>query len=336
MRKWYQGEGNNADVVLYSGIRLSRNLADTPFPSRMSNDIRKNISKKIYAAVKSSPMAGDFDMINLAELTDAQAASYAEKRLISRDFLKLKSKASFMLSKQEDLSVMLCEEDHIQITAYAAGESLQEAYQKADKLDDIFISTLKLAYSERLGFLTASPINLGTGMHASFVLHLPALKQAGALYRLSSMVSKLGLSLREMFRHGTGDLYVLANQVTLGISEQNAMDNITAICDQIVKQERAEREAMKDGYDFEDKIYRALGILQSARRLESKEFLEVLSRVRLGAALGYLTIDYKTIGDLLYTLQNASLVASSDKELTKEECAKLRAQIIREKLETMQ
>lgn len=335
MAKWYQSEGNNADVVLYSGIRLSRNLADTPFPSRMSGEIRKNISKKIYAAVKSSPLAGEFDMINLAELTDAQAASYAEKRLISKDFLKLKSKASFMLSKQEDLSVMLCEEDHIQITSYAPGESLQEAYQKADKLDDVFIHTLKLAFSDRLGFLTASPINLGTGMHASYVLHLPALKQAGALYRLSSMVSKLGLSLRELFRGGSGDLYVLANQVTLGISEQAAIDNITAICEQIVKQERAEREAMKDGYDFEDKIYRAMGVLQSARRLDSKEFLAMLSLVRLGAALGYLAIDYKTIGELLYTLQNASLVASADKELTEEECAKLRAQLIREKLESI-
>ena len=335
MSKWYQGEGNNADVVLYSGIRLSRNLADTPFPSRMSSEIRKNCCKKIFAAVKSSPLAGEFDMINLAELTDAQAAAYAEKRLISKDFLKLKNKASFMLSKQEDVSVMLCEEDHIQITAYAPGESLQEAYRKADRLDDIFIDTLKLAFSERLGFLTASPINLGTGMHASYVLHLPALKQAGALYRLSSMVAKLGLSLREMFRHGAGDLYVLSNQVTLGISEQSAIDNITAIADQIVKQERAEREAMKQHFDFEDKIYRALGVLQSARRLDSREFLEMLSLVRLGAAMHYLDVDYKTVGDMLYTMQNASLVATADKELTEEECAKLRAQLIREKLEKM-
>ena len=129
MSKWYQGEGKNADVVMASCVRLSRNLADAPFPSRMSSDIRKSCSKKIYAAVKSSPLANEFDMINLAELSDAQAAAYAEKQLISRAFLKLKSKASFMLSKQEDVSVMLCEEDHIKITAFASGEALEDAYQ---------------------------------------------------------------------------------------------------------------------------------------------------------------------------------------------------------------
>jgi len=332
MRKWYQSEGKDADVVLSSCVTLSRNLADTPFPSRMSGEIRKNTGKKIYAALKSSELAGDFDLVNLAECSDAQAAAYAEKMLISRRFLRLKDKASFILSKNEDVSVMLCEEDHIVLTAFEGGKSLAEAYAKADKLDDIFIRTLKIAYSDKLGFLTASPVNLGTGLNASFLLHLPALKNAGALYRLSAMVGKLGLSLQERFKNGAGDLYVLSNRVTLGISEKSAMDNLTAVCDQIIAQERAAREEMKNNDDFEDKIYRALGILQSARRLYTDEFLEVLSRVRLGAALKYLDIGFDKTGEMLYTLQNASLLASAGKELTEDECAKLRAQTIRESL----
>ncbi len=333
MSKWYQGNGNNADVVLFSKVRLARNLADAPFPSVMNDDIRKSVTKKLYAAVKSSPLAGEFDMINLADASEAQALSYAEKLLISKDFAKDREHASFLLSKSSDMSVMLCEEDHLRINAFAAGQDLAGAYEKANALDDIFISTLKIAYSEKLGFLTASPMNLGTGLKASYALHLPALARANAIYRLSAMVGKLGLSLRELFRSGAGDIYVLSNQVSLGISEQSAMDNLTAICDQIVRQERTAREELKQNADFEDKIYRTMGILKTARRLDFSEFLDTLSLARLGASLKYLEIDFATIGDMFYDLQNATLIASAKADLTEQMCAGLRAQIIREKLE---
>jgi protein arginine kinase len=332
MNKWYQGEGNNSDVVLYSRIRLARNLADSPFPNRMNKDIRKSVSKKIYATIKSSDLANEFDMINLADVSKAKALSYAEKQLISRDLVKQQEQASFMLSKDEGVSIMLCEEDHIKINSFAAGQDLKAAYDRANKLDDIFIYGLHLAYSERLGFLTASPINLGTGLKASFALHLPALAQKNALYKLSSMVGKLGLSLREQYHNGAGDIYVLSNQVSLGISEGSAIDNLNAICDQIVKQERAAREELKENIDFEDKIYRTLGILKSARQLDLDEFLNDLSLARLGISLGYFDLEYSIIGDMLYTLQNASLVDSAQADLTEQMCAKLRAQIVREKI----
>lgn len=333
MSKWYQGSGNNSDVVLFSKVRLARNLADAPFPSRMSAEIRKNTIKKLYATIKSSSLAGDFDMINLYDLSDAAALSYAEKQLISRDFLKNKDDSSFLLSKGEDVSVMLCEEDHIRINAFSSGQSLESAYKKADEIDDIFIKTLKIAFSEKLGFLTASPVNLGTGLKASFALHLPALASSGAIYRLSAMVGKLGLTLREMYKNGAGDIYILSNQVSLGISEKSAIDNINAICDQIVKQERSARERLKENIDFEDKIYRTMGILKSARKLDFDEFLNTLSLARLGASLKYLDIDYKTVGDMLYELQNATLIASSGAELNEQMCSKLRAQLVRERLE---
>lgn len=333
MNKWYQGDGNNSDVVLYSRVRLARNLADSPFPNRMNKDIRKAVSKKIYATIKSSDLANEFDIINLSDVSRAKAASYAEKQLISREFAKHQEQSSFMLSKDESLSIMLCEEDHIKINSFAAGQDLEEAYKKANRLDDIFICGLKLAYTDKLGFLTASPINLGTGLKASFALHLPALAQKNALYRLSSMVGKLGLSLRELHPNGAGDIYILSNQVSLGISEKSAIDNVNAICEQIVKQERAAREELKENIDFEDKIYRTLGILKSARRLELNEFLDDLSMVRLGISLGYFDLDYKVIGDMLYTLQNATLLDSAQADLSELMCAKLRAQIVREKLE---
>ena len=331
--KWYQFNGNNSDVVLFSKIRLARNLADAPFPERMSAEVRKSVSKKLYAAVKSSPLANEFDMINLADLNAAKAASYCEKQLISKEHLKNKEWASFMLSKNEDVSIMLCEEDHIRINAFASGQNLEEAYKKADEIDDIFISSLKLAFSPKLGFLTASPINLGTGLRASFALHLPALRINNSINRLSSMVGKLGLSLRELYKGGAGDIYILSNQVSLGISEKSAIDNVNAICEQIVKQERAARENLKENIEFEDKIFRNLGILKTARRLSGDELLNNLSLLRLGVSLGYFDIDYKTIGEMLFELQNASLISSAGADLTEALCEKLRAQIVREKLE---
>jgi len=331
--KWYYMDKNNSDVVLFSEIRLARNLADAPFPERMSAELRKSVSKKLYAAIKSSALANEFDMINLSEVTPEKAASYCERQLISKEHLKNKEQASFMLSKNEDVSIMLCEEDHIRINAFEAGQNLEEAYRKADEVDDVFISSLKLAFSDKLGFLTASPINLGTGLKASFALHLPALKQSNSIYKLSTMVGKLGLSLREMFKGGAGDIFILSNQVSLGISEKSAIDNVNAICGQIVKQERTAREAIKENIDFEDKIYRTLGILKTARRLDGDEFLNSISLVRLGVSLGYFDIDYKTIGEMIFDMQNASLINSAEAELSQPMCDKLRAQLIRDALE---
>lgn len=333
MSKWYRGGGKNDDVVLYSKVRLSRNLADSPFPSRMNDEIRKNVTKKIYATVKSSGLAGNFELISLADVSPEKAASYAEKRLISPEMAENRDKASFMLSNNEDVSVMLCEEDHIKINAFSAGQDLESAYEKANELDDIFISSLRLAYSKKLGFLTASPMNLGTGLKVSYALHLPALARADSLYRMASMVSKLGLSLREMFSGGAGDIYILSNQVSLGITEKGAIENISAICTQLIRQERAARDELKENIEFEDKIYRTAGILKTARKLDFNEFLNCFSLARLGASLKYLDISYGELGNMLYELQNNSLIASAGTELTEQMCDKLRAQIIRERLE---
>ncbi|MBR3149299.1 MAG: ATP--guanido phosphotransferase [Eubacterium sp.] len=330
MSRWYEHEGKNSDVVLFSRIRLARNLADSPFPNRMSDDIRKSVTKKLYATVKSSEYANEFDLINLADCDTAKAVSYAEKHLASPDLVK--KRGYFMLSKNEDISVMLCEEDHIRINAFAAGQNIEEAYSKANDIDDVFLGSLKIAYSDRLGFLTASPINLGTGLKASFVLHLPALRQQNELYKLSSMVGKLGLSLRELYKNGAGDLYILSNQVSLGISEKSAVDNVSTICEQIAQQERDARKTLAQSYDFEDKLYRNFGIMKSARILKTDEFLNCLSLVRLGKSLGYFDVPYSTLGEMLYTLQNATLAADTGKELRDETLDKLRAEIVREKL----
>ncbi|MCH5320365.1 MAG: ATP--guanido phosphotransferase [Eubacterium sp.] len=237
MNKWYSAQGNNSDVVLSSKIRLARNLDKVPFPCRMSNEIRKSICRKIFAALKNSSLGGEFDLIELNSLSDMEKIALVEKGHISPQMAKHPQYSAVLISKDESCSIMLCEEDHIRLSVMTAGEDLQTAYKKADEIDNVLIKNMKLAFDERLGFLTSNPMHLGTGMKASFALHLPAISERNMMSDLSTMVRKLGFSIRPMLS-GHGDFYELSNEISLGITEQSAIDNLTAICEQIVLQER--------------------------------------------------------------------------------------------------
>ena len=329
MGKWYKDECADNDVVLFSKVRLARNLSGTPFKSRMSREIKKSTVKKLYACVKNSELGREFEMIDLSGESDAKAVSYAEKQIISPEFAK--EKGVFLLSADEAVSVMLCEEDHIRITAFAGGLATEKAYERADKTDDIFINNMKIAFDERLGFLTASPINIGTGMKVSVALHLPAIKANGAVARLASMVGKLGLSLRPLYSE-SGAFYMLSNQISLGISEKSAIDNINAVTAQIIRQERNLREVMKNSEAWEDRLYRSYGTLKMARRLDYDEFIELISDARLGVTLGLFDDDLFTIEQLIRELADASVLCEAKSEDSPELVSKIRANIIRNKL----
>ena len=329
MSKWYNGGGADNDIVLFSKVRLARNLSDTPFKSRMSREIKRNTIKKLYACVKNSELAGDFNIFDLAAASDVKAVSYAEKQLISPEFAK--EKGAFLLSSNENVSVMLCEEDHIRITAFAGGLAKEKAYEQADKIDNVFIENMKIAFDESLGFLTASPINLGTGLKVTVAMHLPAIKSNGGIARLASMVGKLGLSLRPLYSE-KGAFYLLSNQISMGISEKAAIDNINAVAAQIIRQERNLRDVMKNSEVWEDKLYRSMGTLKMARRLDFSEFIELISDVRLGISLGFFDEDIFTVDDLIHNLADGSVLSDSDSEDEHELAPKIRAGILRDKL----
>lgn len=334
MAKWYIDGGNNSDVVMSSKIRLARNLADAPFPARMNSEIRKSTNKKIFAAIKNSSLASEFEMEDIASMSKAESYSLAEKRLISKEFAA-NNNSSLLLSKDESVSIMLCEEDHIRLYAMSAGQNLEKAYEIANRVDNILIKNLKIAFSDNLGFLTSSPTNLGTGMKASVMLHLPALKAQNQIERLGAMIAKLGLSLRQMFGENgeKSAFYALSNHISLGISEQSAIDNLNAVTNQIIKQERAAREILKDSEEFEDIVFRAMGTLKMARRLSCREFFELASVARLGASLGYFdNSTYEKINKLISEVQDATLIKNADAPLSREMCDKLRAQLVREEL----
>ncbi|MEZ3496387.1 MAG: protein arginine kinase [Lachnospiraceae bacterium] len=332
MAKWYLGEGEQSDVVLSTRIRLARNLAEYPFPARLDTKSRIAVNEIVREAV---PAAANLKYIEMKTLTQAQIVSLAEKHLISPEFASSADGRALLLSDSEEISVMLEEEDHIRLQVMKPGLSLSEAYAEADRLDNAINEKVKFAFDERLGYLTECPTNLGTGMRASVMLHLPALTALGRMNTLASTVSKLGLTIRGAYGEGSasmGDLYQLSNQVTLGITEKGAIENLKTIVLQLASQERAARTELLKSVETEDTVYRAYGVLKSARLLGTKEFMQLASRVRMGAVGGLLSVDPKQLNELMVSLQPASLNAQAGKTLDARERDILRAKIVRERL----
>lgn len=332
MSKWYIGEGDHNDIVISTRIRIARNLADYPFPVRLDNKSKIEVNEKIRDALDGKE---NLTYTELKTLTRSQIVSLAERHLISPEFASNSDARALLMSDNEDISIMLCEEDHIRIQVMKSGLALKEAYELADKIDTEINQSLKYAFDEKLGYLTQCPTNLGTGMRASVMLHLPALTAKGQIGSLASTVSKLGLTIRGAYGEGMsamGDLYQLSNQVSLGISEKSAIDNLKTITLQLAAQERAAREEASKSIETEDAVFRAYGILKSARILSTKEFMSLISKVRLGVVLGMIKTDLKTINELMVSMQPATINAFVGKTLSLEERDVERAKIVRERL----
>ena len=332
--KWYMGLGNQGDVVLSTRVRLARNLEDYPFPSRLDAKEKQQVSSIIKEAL-SDYSEKNLNDVELSALSPAGAVSLAEKHLISPEFASDTKGRGLLLSEEEDISIMLCEEDHVRIQVIYPGLSLSEAFEQAEKIDSNLEKKLNYAFDEKLGYLTQCPTNLGTGMRASVMLHLPALSKKGAMRGLSSTVSKLGLTLRGSYGEGSevsGDIYQLSNQVTLGISESAAIQNLSSIAMQIIAQEKQARALLVKDEDFMDKIYRAYGILKSAYKLTSRELTNLISYVRLGASEGILNVPLETLSALFIELQPATMNAQSEAPLSQSQRDLLRAERVREAL----
>ena len=324
--------GRHNDIVISTRIRIARNLADYPFPVRLDNKSKIEVNEKIRDALDGKE---NLTYTELKTLTRSQIVSLAERHLISPEFASNSDARALLMSDNEDISIMLCEEDHIRIQVMKSGLALKEAYELADKIDTEINQSLKYAFDEKLGYLTQCPANLGTGMRASVMLHLPALTAKGQIGSLASTVSKLGLTIRGAYGEGMsamGDLYQLSNQVSLGISEKSAIDNLKTITLQLAAQERAAREEASKSIETEDAVFRAYGILKSARILSTKEFMSLISKVRLGAVLGMIKTDLKTINELMVSMQPATINAFVGKTLSLEERDVERAKIVRERL----
>ncbi len=334
MSKWYVSSGEKSEVVVSTRIRLARNIEEYPFPAKLSVAGKKQVNELVRDALLGG-CDEDLSYIEMERLTRAQAISLAERHLVSPEFASSVNGRALLLSEDESVSIMLCEEDHIRLQVMEAGLALDSAYKRANSLDNVLASKLGLAFDERIGFLTQCPTNLGTAMRASVMLHLPGLGKSGQITRIASTVSKLGLTIRGAYGEGSvpnGDMYQLSNQVTLGISEETALNNLKSIAQQLVAQELAVREQMLKSIAWEDKIYRALGTLKSARLLSADEFMQLASLVRLGAAQGILDVSVEKLSELMVDMQPATINAREGKNLEPAQRDELRASVVREAL----
>lgn len=331
MSKWYIQQGKDSDVVLSTRVRLARNVSEFPFVAKLDDETRKMLNEKIRDVIL--PFDNELSYVEMNTLTSAQKISMAERHLISPEYTTESNGRALILSEDEDVSIMLNEEDHIRLQVMAAGFALEEAYEKADRIDNELSSKLNIAFDERIGYLTQCITNLGTGMRASLMLHLPALTKQGIISRLSSTVSKLGLTIRGAYGEGTshtGDIYQLSNQITLGISEKEALANLASIAKQIIEQERNARKELMKNEDYTDSIWRAYGILKYARKMSCAEFMQLASLVRIGVSQGMIEVDVEKLNELTVSLQPATINARKREDLKASQRDIIRAQEIRE------
>lgn len=341
MKKWYEtfnDDNNENDIVVSTRIRLARNIKNLPFKNTMSAEQKGELKKKVTAVLKTANLGENhFDFLQLDNIDEATSLSLVEKHLISRDFLADKEEKLLILSQDNSISIMVNEEDHIRIQVLSSGLDLQNAYNVCNELDNLTNEQLEYAFSPKLGFLTVCPTNLGTGLRASVMLHLKALEKVNNIGQLVKTIESFGLTIRGTFGEGTqatGSIYQLSNQVTLGLSEQTAIENLLNITNQIITAEKAARKELliKDN-SFEDEIFKSYGILKYARRLTTDEFNRYVSNIRVGISEGIITnVSSAKINKLYNMIYPATLCADNHKDYSTNERDSKRAEIVREAL----
>jgi protein arginine kinase len=338
MNNWIKAEKDNS-IVLSSRIRLARNIKNIPFPDRLNDEKGKEIVKKIEDAFYSSSYIQESYKSKYLWLNDdITNRSYYEKHLISNKLLGNYKKSAFFLDKDEVVSIMLNEEDHIRLQCITSGFNLDEAFDLSNKLDNLLEEKLDFAFDEKLGYLTACPTNIGTGLRASIMLHLPALSMNNDVSRVFNAVTQVGMTIRGLFGEGSkgeGSLYQVSNQITLGLNEEEIINNLKAVVNQIIDREQWSREQLMKNYklEIEDKAYRSLGVLKSAVLLDSKECLNLISNVRMGVEMGIIKdVDIQILNSLLVETQPATLQLITATKLSDKDRDFYRAKLVRQKL----
>lgn len=292
MSSWYACNAPESDVVVSTRIRLARNLSGMPFPSRMTENQLDELKNRVKEAISNSntPFSKSLKFIDMEAVPQNEVKAMVERHIISPEFAQNVRGRAIILSEDESISIMIGEEDHVRIQVVLGGLQLEEAYDIAERIDGLLHNSLHFAFDSELGFLTECPTNLGTGLRASVMLHLPVCENEGEISRLSETVGKIGFTVRGMYGEGSkskASLYQLSNQITLGISEKNAIDNLKIITMQLIEKEKNLRGCIEK-IKIEDIVYRALGTLKNCRVLNTGEMMNLLSRIKLGISMGIL------------------------------------------------
>ncbi len=336
---WLRDEGPENDIVLSSRIRLARNFQDHIFPtvgeiqelSQITDFFQKEFQSTSFQRYK------DFDLISMSDLSHIEKSVLVEKYLISPYLVKANSGAALM-SSNEQVSIMINEEDHIRMQLYFPGFQLANALKEAFYIDDWLEEKIDYAYDEHTGYLTSCPTNVGTGMRASVMIHLPSLVFTKRINRLIPVINQLGFVVRGIYGEGTeavGNVFQVSNQITLGKSEEDIVADLESIVVKLVEQEREARKQLveRSSTMLEDQIYRSFGILKHSRIIESSEAAKRLSNVRLGIDLGIIDhLSHNMLNELMVLMQPGFLQHYANKMLTASERDVMRATLIRERL----
>jgi len=337
MKNWILNEVNNDDIVLNSRVRLARNIQEMQFPEKLSFIEGRKNGKIIYNALKSQDKDGEIILHDMWDEKQEMFNKYVEEYLISSDLVKNSNKASYILNKDETVSIMINENDHIKIQCINSGFNLSEALECAVAIDDKIEQTINYAFDEQLGYLTSNLNDVGTGLKASVMIHLPALTMNKEINNIIKDFKRIGIDINGVYMDDNkviGNLYTISNAFTLGLTEEDIIVKLKESVINVIKEEKKYREILisKCKYEIEDKVFRALGVLKSAVILEYKEMLECLSLVRLGVELSLVSIEKSKLNQILISssdtrIQNKFEMSLNDKEI-KHQRAKLVKKIL--------
>ncbi len=339
LSSWMKKDGPEGDIVFGTRIRLARNLTKTPFPALTDREQLQKVLEKGSILPDSLGSICQLRFLRMAEVEKLERQVMVEKHLISPRHAEETAHKGLLLSEQEDISIMINEEDHFRIQVLTPGLQLEYAWELGNRIDDGIEEQLDYAFDETRGYLTACPTNVGTGMRASVMLHLPALARVNQLSKVLSSVSQFGLVVRGLYGEGSdsyGNIFQISNQVSLGHTEDEMIEHLAKVTGQIITSERQARDYLSQPerrLASEDSIYRSYGILANARVIGTKEALELLSQVRLGIDLGLIThLDQKILKELMVLTRSAHLQKLMGQNLHSEERDRLRASLIRDRL----
>lgn len=286
---WYLQSGKESDVVVSSRIRLARNIIEYPFETKCSKKENEEIVNKIKEVLPS--IGYGLKILKLKDMDDITKMSLVEKRLVSPDFVMNKNDiGAIAINEEENICIMINEEDHLRLQVFAPGFEIEELLKLMVEIDTKFGKALNYAYNDKYGYLTACPTNVGTGMRVSVMVHLPALTKTGNIQKVLHIINNFGMNIRGIYGEGSkaaGDMYQISNKQTLGVSEEEIINNMKIIVEKIIEQERLARKYLaKHSIELEDKVYRSFGIISNCKKISSEEAREILSDVKLGTDLG--------------------------------------------------
>ncbi|MFD0829656.1 protein arginine kinase [Neobacillus sp. M.A.Huq-85] len=340
LSSWMRQEVPDSDIVLSSRIRLARNFEEYKFPTLFSHEEAKEIIANIEEVLNKADITkfGQMELIKINDLQPLQKLVLVEKHLISPLLAEDSPYGAVLLTENEEVSIMVNEEDHIRIQCLFPGLQLKEALEAANEIDDWLESRIQYAFDEKHGYLTSCPTNVGTGLRASVMMHLPGLILTQQMNRIIPAINQLGLVVRGIYGEGSealGNIFQISNQITLGKSEEDICRDLKGVVSQLISQERSAREALRktSNIQLEDRVFRSFGVLSNSRIIESKEAAKCLSDVQLGIDMGYITnMPKNMLTELMISTQPGFLQQYAGGPLRPHERDIRRAALIRERI----